>query len=95
MANQLEEFALKKMLKPALEKYLQPALHSIISSRDKIELQENETEVCILLQEVNGKIIASAPIFNTEDKISRYYPLNGEFEAMDLSELIMEFVNKK
>lgn len=84
-----------KMVKPMYNTFLKPFLANLIKSKDKIEFQENETDVCILLMERKGEIIVSVPIFDKDDKITRYIPLSDETEAENLSDLIEKTLNNK
>ena len=83
-----------KMVKPIYNTFLQPFLANLIKSKEKIEFQGNENDVCVLLQERNGEIIVSVPVFD-KNTITRYIPLSDETEAENLSVLIEKALNNK
>ena len=91
----LENKAMMKMAKFAIEKYLEPALQSVISNKNMVSLKADETEVCFLLQEMQGRIYVSAPVFNSSDTITRYIPLSDKSDAIELLELIKSALNNK
>jgi len=84
-----------KMVKPIYNTFLKPFLANLIKSKDEIEFQDNETDVCVLLMERNGEIIVSVPVFDKEDRITRYIPLSDKTEAENLSDLIEKALNNK
>jgi hypothetical protein len=79
-----------KMMKPFIKPFLNFLVPFVTEKKQGLELFENETEVCLLFQETNGKIIASIPVFDDNDTITRYIPIEGQ-EAIDFTNLIETF----
>lgn len=93
--EEIKARGIMKMVKPMYNTFLKPFLADLIQSKESIEFKDNETDVCILLMERNGEIIVSVPVFDNDDKITRYIPLSDETEAENLSDLIEKSLNSK
>jgi len=93
--EEIKARGIMKMVKPMYNTFLKPFLADLIKSKDEIEFQESEIDVCVLLMERNGEIIVSIPVFDKEDRITRYIPLSDETEAENLSSLIEKALNNK
>ncbi len=86
---------LSKMAKPLISTFVEPGIKTLLAEKSKIVLQENEVEICILLQDKGGQLIASAPIFDNTGRISRYHALSEDSEAVNLTDLILKFTKAK
>ena len=92
--NSFEQKAAIKIIKAAINKYKDPILDFIKKKKADVVLKENETEVCLLVQEQQGQIIASAPVFDNTDRITRYVPLSEKADAISLLDLIQDLIKK-
>ncbi len=84
---------LTKIAKPLVKDIWPKFQKQILEKKKEVELEENEKDVCLLIMEKNDKVIFSFAIFDKDDKITRYVPLNDTgVEALELDKLLTQIM---